>query len=139
MSNTTKGKAVAEACPATDVTNPKVVEAATAPKSRLTRIEDVARFEAQVGKKFVKRDGSTKDCFVPKSIFPEFLPGENEMAETENFVARYYVEQFRNGNGEEPAPTIATILGRPVKTRPLVESFFTDCLKFLETHVELHE
>jgi hypothetical protein len=138
MSTTTKSKtAVAEAAPDT---NSQQVKAPEAP--RITRLEDVPKYELMVGKKFVRKDGSSNgEVYIPKNVYPQWVMGSAEMADgggNSPFVAKFYVEQSRNG-GEPETPVTTMVFGREVRARPQVSSFTTDCSEFAEEFEEARD
>ena len=120
------------------------MEAPEKPKvrSRVTPLEDVARFESLIGKKFLKRgDSSNHDVFVPKSIFPEYLMAADEMGDGGNspFAARFCVERCKNGDLEPEPAAPQIIFGREIRARPPAKEFFQDCALFVEQYEEKHE
>jgi hypothetical protein len=131
MSNTAKAK-VEVAAKASPV---EASEAAPAPRSRVTPLADIPGYEALIDRRFKRKDGSTQDVFTPKGITPWFIMEENQMDETSNICARFYVE--RSSNGEPEPPTHELILGRPVRARAPAKSFFQDCALFVEQFEEV--
>ena len=112
------------------------------PRSRITSLEDAAKFENMVGKKFVRKDGSENGhVFEVKNITPFWVMASDEMGSGDGntpFVARFYIEKSR-GTREAETPAPHLILGRSVVARPPVTAFMIDCEKFCEQFEETHE
>jgi hypothetical protein len=111
--------------------------APAAPRSRVTPIEDVPKYEAMIDRKFRLKNGeSPQDIFTPVHIFEEFLHGADEMESSATCV-RFCVQRTSNNGNGEPAPAPQLILGREIRAKAPAKEFFRDCALFAEQFEEV--